>query len=694
MPRAIGSKIARRRRMEILISLVWYVPFLVVALVVLLATMMSFHKIGPNQVGLVTKRFGKTKTTSGPISLNGEAGYQADLLMPGFPFKLWPVYVVEKHPWVQIPPGEIGLVVSQIGGPLPTGAKSAVYKSEFGQFTDLKVFLEKGGQQGVQRPVLPPGALLPLHPLAFLVMTKSKQFGLAVNEQYRNGKFGPEHFGVSPNDLILKVIEPKRDEGKTIDMVGIVTVNEGDPLDSGDMAGRLGRFEDVRQMETNGKSDADIADVLIGNKNRLHNNYQDFQAFLDNGGKIGLQHDPLLYGAYTLNPYLVRVETVPMLVVKQGEVAVIKAAVGLPTEDTSGENFKFGSIVKPGHRGIWQEPLRTGKYALNPRIYSAEIVPTAILTLNWASATSQAHNLDKGLSQIEAKSKEGFIFKIDLQVQIHVADKMAPKVISMVGTMQNLVNEVLQAVVGNYFRDSLQGMAATMFIEERAKVQVSAQGYITEQIQKYNVETRGVYIQDVVLPNEIVEVLKEREIANQEIQTFEKQKEAQKKRVDMEKETGIADKQKDLASSEVQIKIEENRARAKIEQAKGEAQYLTEVGRAKAVEVEATGLAQATGYREQVAALGAEGTAVVNVVNALVKSNTRFVPDILVQSGSSGADPMAAMSAGVFGFLRNMRQTGTSVPAPTTTESQVTTTSVVPAKPTNGADGEPFSAPS
>ena len=66
---------------------------------------------------------------------------------------------------------------------------------------------------------------------------------------------------------------------------------------------------------------------------------------------------------------------VPMLVVNQGEVAVIKAFVGLPTLDTSGTEFKFGSIVRPGHRGIWQEPLRTGKYPINPRCYAAEIVP-------------------------------------------------------------------------------------------------------------------------------------------------------------------------------------------------------------------------------------------------------------------------------------------------------------------------------
>ena len=81
---------------------------------------------------------------------------------------------------------------------------------------------------------------------------------------------------------------------------------------------------------------------------------------------------------------------------------------------------------------------------------------------------SQAHNLDAHLSPIEGKSREGFVFRIDLQVQIHVPDTRAPKVISMVGTMQNLVNEVLQSAVGNHFRNTLQGLEAVRFIETRS----------------------------------------------------------------------------------------------------------------------------------------------------------------------------------------------------------------------------------
>ena len=622
----------------------------------LLIGVSSVHRIGPNQVGLVIKRWGRARLAEGPVALNGEAGYQADLLMPGIAVRLWPMNRVEKHPWVQIPTGEIGLVIAQVGAPLPTGWKSGVYKPAFGQFTNVRGFLANGGQQGVQRPVLPPGAIVPLHPVAFLVLTRSVSFGVPVNDEYRD-KFGPALFGLRPEDLTLKIIAPYRfDEAgheRTIDMVGIVETLEGEPLPSGDIACRLGRFDDVKAMEAADRRDAEIADLLIGNQNERHNNYQDYQRYLDAGGRIGLQHDPLLYGSYALNPYLVRVEMVPMLVVKQGEVAVIKAAVGLPTEDVSGDEFKFGSIVHPGHRGIWEEPLRTGKYAINPRIYSAEMVPTAILTLNWAEASSQAHTLDKQLKQIVAKSKEGFVFNIDLQVQIHVADKLAPKVISMVGTMQNLVNEVLQAVVGNYFRDTLQGMAAVQFIENRGAVQTQAQGYITEQIRKYNVETRGVYIQDVVFPADIVTVLTQREIANQEKVTFTAQKEAQLNRIAMEKQAGLADRQRDLAGSEVEIVIKENRSRARKAEADGEASYIEQTGRARGAEIEAVGLARAKGFEAQKNALGADTTALVNVISELAKSPNRIVPDILV-NGSNGAGDV--VSAGLMGILRELQR--------------------------------------
>ena len=62
------------------------------------------------KVGLVTKNFGlKNLADDNPIAFLGEAGYQAELLMPGLRFKVWPVYSVDRFPWVQVPAGEVAL---------------------------------------------------------------------------------------------------------------------------------------------------------------------------------------------------------------------------------------------------------------------------------------------------------------------------------------------------------------------------------------------------------------------------------------------------------------------------------------------------------------------------------------------------------------------------------------------------------
>jgi len=171
---------------------------LVVAAALLEIVARSIVVIGPAEVGLVVKRVSsRHNRTDMPIAFEGEAGYQAELLMPGVRFKLWPTYAVVKYPWVQVPAGEIGVVISQIGRPLATGSKSAVYRPEFGSFTNLAGFLEAGGQKGVQRPVLPPGTLAPIHPVAFLVVTATKAYGLPVDAQLvGRGPLSPASFGL------------------------------------------------------------------------------------------------------------------------------------------------------------------------------------------------------------------------------------------------------------------------------------------------------------------------------------------------------------------------------------------------------------------------------------------------------------------------------------------------------------------
>ena len=69
-----------------------------VAFVVVFILWPSVRVIGPTEVGLVMKRFGNKLPSDNPIAFRGEAGYQAELLMPGVRFKWWFLYKVEKFP--------------------------------------------------------------------------------------------------------------------------------------------------------------------------------------------------------------------------------------------------------------------------------------------------------------------------------------------------------------------------------------------------------------------------------------------------------------------------------------------------------------------------------------------------------------------------------------------------------------------
>ena len=236
----------------------------------------------------------------------------------------------------------------------------------------------------------------------------------------------------------------------------------------------------------------------------------------------------------------------------------------------------------------------------------------------------------------------------------------------MVGTMRNLVNEVLQAAVGNHFRDKLQSMPAVEFIETRQQVQEAALGHIRSQLTQYEVETRGVYIQDVVFPpKDSVVVLTQREIANQEKATFEKQQQAQRLRIDMEKTKGTADMQAQLARRRSECRSRPTRPKRAKNEGKGEAAFVELTGRAEATKVqaiglaeakatEALGLARAVGFEAQKEALGGGATALVAVANAVAEGHITVVPEVLVTGGSAGGGgPLDGLAATLMRYLSN-----------------------------------------
>jgi uncharacterized membrane protein YqiK len=152
----------------------------------------------------------------------------------------------------------------------------------------------------------------------------------------------------------------------------------------------------------------------------------------------------------------------------------------------------------------------------------------------------------------------------------------------------------------------------------------------------------------------LVEVLTQREIANQEKATFAEEERAQTVRVQMERAKGTADMQAQLASAQVNVEIKKNQAQARQAEGEGEAAYVELTGKAEATKtqavgvaqakaVEALGLARAEGFKAQTAALGQGATALVAVANAVADGKITVVPEVLVAGGGGGSlDGLAA----------------------------------------------------
>jgi uncharacterized membrane protein YqiK len=161
----------------------------------------------------------------------------------------------------------------------------------------------------------------------------------------------------------------------------------------------------------------------------------------------------------------------------------------------------------------------------------------------------------------------------------------APKVIARFGTMNNLVSQVLEPTIGNYFRNSAQSSDAISFLTSRVDRQNEAKTHISRVLDEYNVHAVDTLIGDITPPPALMETLTSLKIAQEQIITFENQKKAQIQRQSLEKETAIAEMQKEVVKAEQSVNIAERNADAAVKKQEGDS---------KAVKIAAEADAQAT----------------------------------------------------------------------------------------------------
>lgn len=549
----------------------------------------------------------------------GEKGPQIDFILPGYYRINRLMFNVRNVKQIEVPGGSIGLVEAMDGVRIEESRILGKKVQGHNSYFDGQAFIENGGEKGRQLEVLMPG-------------------------KYRiNTDLFNVNYGNSDNEWVdISASE-----------VGIVTTLEGASI--------------------NDKSKIAADELGLD----VHNNYQDPQAYMDAGGQKGLQIPVLRAGKYAINPWFARVEKIPMTSVKIGSCGVVTSFVGPEGDDTSNDSVN-AKIVENGHKGIWKDPLQPGMHPINTKICNVAIVPTIQILLSWAESNSTAHKLDSNLKTIVLRTKDAFDVSMDVNVIVHIPMQNAPKVIANLGSVEEMISQVLEPAISAHFRNAAQMTEALELYTKRAELQEAAKAHIAKVLGEHHIDSKDTLIADVVLPPELTLPVQRKQIAEQNKQMYAIQKQEEDSRIAFENSREQANQQKAVVESERDVDINRNKAQSEIATAEGEkqAKILRATGNADAVVLEANadataervrgdakgaatyaigsneakvidekGQATAKAYQKQVEAMGKSGFVQMMVMKEMAGlKDMKLIPDNVVvtggEKGSSGTGSM------------------------------------------------------
>lgn len=526
-----------------------------------------------NRVAIKEKKNGSRLKEGAFIALNGEAGYQPEVLRGGFHF-LNPIF---EDAWqtsmVTIPQGQIGYVFARDGSSMsPVQTLARVVPCN--DFQDVRTFISNGGQRGLQRAILREGQYA-INLAQFVIITEDQIYMHSLSK-------GDES---SYTDMARQIGDNGGFKPVTLigDQVGIITVHDGPSLEADEI----------------------IAPVVgnINDAEHFHNNFQDPEAFLRAGGRRGRQLQVLVEGTYYINRRFATVEAVPKTVIEVGTVGVVVSYTGKKGEDTTGDTYKHGELVEKGCRGVWREPLMPGKYAANTYAMKIIPVPTTNFILKWVRTAVGAHRFDENLQEVSLITKDAFEPSLPLSVVVHIDYKLAPRVIQRFGDIKRLVEQTLDPMVSAYFKNVGQTRTLIQLLQDRTEIQALASGDMREKFQNYDLELEEVLI-GTPAPSDgdrriedILTQLRMRQIAEEQIVTYSQQEKAAKQERELREAEARARQQQQITESELAIQVQSNEGKASYQKALQEAEKIRALAEAEAQRTRSMAQAQADNNR-------------------------------------------------------------------------------------------------
>lgn len=259
----------------------------------------------------------------------------------------------------------------------------------------------------------------------------------------------------------------------------------------------------------------------------------------------GVVAEILRPGKYRINPYAYKVELFDAISIKPGSVGVVTSLIGddvLQGEVPDAERNSF--LVAAGRKGVVKDVLDPGTYYLNP--YLVNVVEVNL--------QSQRFELS-GDDAISFLTMDGFTVNVEGTIEFSLKRDSAALITHRIGDMEDVLKKIILPRARGFSRIEGSKQPAINFIvgETRQQFQDNLEEHLREKCEDWGVSIKSVLARNIVPPDQIASVIREREVAVQNARKFEQQIEQAKSKAELVRQEMLAQQNKE--------KVEQDTAR-------------------------------------------------------------------------------------------------------------------------------------
>lgn len=256
----------------------------------------------------------------------------------------------------------------------------------------------------------------------------------------------------------------------------------------------------------------------------------------------GIVAEVLRPGKYRINPYAYQVKMSDAIAIHAGSVGVVISQIGLDafnSELPADQRNSF--LVEKGMKGVLPDALDPGTYYLNPYIYN-------VVEVNLQSQRFEM----SGADAISFLTVDGFTVNVEGTLEFAILREQAALITHRVGDMEDIVKKIILPRARGFSRIEGSKNPAIAYIvgETRQKFQNNLEQHLQEQCKPWGVAIKSVLIRNIIAPEEIASIIRNREVAVQNAKKFEQQIEQAKSKAELTKQEMLAVQNKDKVAAE------------------------------------------------------------------------------------------------------------------------------------------------